>query len=97
VITPLPTLHQRWVPTYGRIAGGVLDGWEFTLLHAGVDGGRAFLSVQAHAPGWPFPLATAPTRLFDADFTALQADRKTPQRDTQTMIKAAMAADGAPA
>ena len=90
----LPTLPQMVVPAFGRIVGGTLDGWEYTLLHAGVEGGRAYLSVQAHAPGWPFPLPLPPTKLFASDFTKLHGPRA-PQRDTTTMIKAAMATDGA--
>lgn len=51
----LPSIPQREIPQYGRIVGGLLDGWSYGLVDTEVAGRTVHLVVNATPPRWPFP------------------------------------------
>lgn len=51
----LPTIPQREIPQYGRLVGGLLDGWSFGLVDVEVSGRSVHVIVNATPPKWPFP------------------------------------------
>lgn len=50
-------IRQRTVPQFGRIEGGLLDGWSFALLEVTARGPDIYLGarVTPPTPDWPFP------------------------------------------
>jgi hypothetical protein len=51
----LPTIPQAWIPQFGLIQGGLLDGWSYGLAEVEVAARRVHLVVRATPPGWYFP------------------------------------------
>lgn len=51
----LPTIPQASVPQFGRIQGGLLDGWSYALADVEVTGRRVHLVLRATPPNWCFP------------------------------------------
>lgn len=48
-------IRQRTVPQYGRIEGGLLDGWTFALLEIEARGKDIYIGARVTPPKWPFP------------------------------------------
>lgn len=87
----LPTIPHAQVPQFGRIVGGVLDGWSFGLTRVEVSGRSVHLVVNATPPNWPFP---TPVRLnARKDFDQLQPGPGAAINDSTKLIAHAIDAE----
>ena len=84
-----PVFPQTAIPRYGVIAGGLLDGWNFTFVRLLIVRKQPVLEVLAQHPHWPFP-ASAPVRLTRRDGAHLRNPGEVaPYLNSQFLIKAA--------
>ncbi|MES2910568.1 MAG: hypothetical protein V4718_04220 [Pseudomonadota bacterium] len=82
---------QKTVPRFGVIVGGLLDGWNYSLLRVTVTGGQYYFEVAATPPNWVFPMNV---RLAKADFLSFTPGKDAKVFSTQQLIDAAVAAEG---
>ena len=48
--------EERWMPAFGKIAGGKLDGWRYAFVRFEVyDGWMLRVVADCTPPNWPFP------------------------------------------
>jgi hypothetical protein len=84
----LPTIPQAWIPQFGLIQGGLLDGWSYGLGDVEVAGRRVHLVVRATPPGWCFP---TDVRLDPReDFEQLKAGVRAVVHDSAKLIERAV-------
>ena len=92
----LPALQQATIPSFGRIDGGLLDGWTFAMLELFVEGRDVVLHVRATPPNWPFP--QEPIELRKADFDRLaNPNAAAKDMDVETLVRAALERDASEA
>jgi hypothetical protein len=83
--------RRRYIPQFGTIEGGPLNGWSFALLKVGYSDGKKFIDLKVTQPGWVFGKDVRFTKM---SFRKLKPGFRAKRHDVGLLFDAALAATG---